>query len=118
MAEIDLFDRMIGSLHGLPDVVSTKASTIRAVTPMIGSSQTFIVQTFRQRESGDTIFVECAGATGYVRLALPPSVADAIARQRSSLTDQSRSKSSRETMERRMESGEVPGFMRRKKKRK
>lgn len=69
----DAFDRLLGALHGLPDIASTKPSTVRAVTPMTGSSQVFIVQTYRQRETGDTIFLECVTKDGTVRIAIPPS---------------------------------------------
>jgi hypothetical protein len=107
---IDLFDRKIGALEGLPDVVSAKPTTLRSVDPMIGDSQTFIVQTYRSREAGDTIFIEQTSANGHVRLVLPPNVADAIARQRESLTGRVRSQSARERMKDRMAAGFVPTF--------
>jgi len=110
----DGFDRLLGSLHGLPDITSTKAATVRAITPLIGTSELFIVQTYRQKEVGDTIFLEAVSKNGTVRLALPPQVADTIARQRDSLTGKSRSRAAKETMKARMERGDVPSFKKRK----
>lgn len=112
----DNFDRMIGSLHGLPDVSSTKPATVRAIIPLIGASQTFIIQTYRQREAGDTVFIELVAAEQNVRIALPPAVADAIARQRSALTDRSRSRAAKELAAERKRQGIVPGFLRGNKK--
>jgi hypothetical protein len=108
----DLFDRTIRALDGLPDVVKTKPSTVRALTPVLGLSQTFIVQTYRQRDQGDSIFVEYIGAEGSLRLALPPVVADTIARQRDVLTDKSRCKAAKAAAADRKARGIVPSFKR------
>ena len=107
----DAYDRLLGSLQGLPDVTTTKASTIRNVTPILGTSELFTVQTYRQRERGDTIFLECSSKDGFVRLALPPSVSDAIARQRDALTGKVRSKIGKASAQARKDRGELPGFM-------
>jgi hypothetical protein len=112
----DGFDRLLGSMHGLPDVTSTKPTTARTITPLLGTSEMFIIQTYRQKEIGDTIFLEAVSKNGTVRLALPPQVADAIARQRDALTGKSRSRAAKENMKVRMERGEVPGFMKKKRK--
>ncbi len=104
----DVFDRLLGGLQGLPDVVHTKPATIRAMVPILGSAQTFIVQTYRQREQGDTIFLECVSADGSLRLATPPKIADAIARQREALTDKARSKAAKAIAQERKERGEKP----------
>jgi len=111
----DLFDKLLGSMHGLPDITSTKPSTVQAISPLLGCTQMFIVQTYRQTASGDTIFLQAVSKEGTVRLALPPQVADAIARQRDALTGKSRSKAAKANMEARMQRGEVPGFIKRKK---
>jgi hypothetical protein len=112
----DSFDRLLGALHGLPDVAVTKPSTIRAVTPMVGTSELYIVQTYRQREAGDTIFLECVRQEGTVRVAIPPAVADAIARQRDTLTGKSRSRASKATAQARKDRGELPGFLKNKRR--
>lgn len=104
----DTFDRLLGGLHGLPDVVSTKAATIRTLVPLLGSAQTFIVQTYRQKDTGDTIFLECVHGDGSFRLAIPPKVSEAIARQREALTDKMRSKAAKAQAQERKERGVVP----------
>jgi len=106
----DSFDRMLGALHGLPDVASTKPSTVRAVTPLTGLSELYIVQTYRQRDTGDTIFIECVREGMTVRMAIPPAVASAIARQRDTLTGKSRSRAAKANAQARKERGELPGF--------
>ena len=104
----DTFDRLIGGLQGLPDVVFTKPTTVRSVTPLIGDAQTFIIQTYRQKDVGDTIFLECVHGAGSFRLALPPRVAEAIARQRDALTTKARSKAARASAQERMNRGDKP----------
>ena len=104
------YDRMISALKGLPDVVEVKPTTVRTVTPMIGASQTFIVQTVRQREVGDHVFLEIVDALGAVRVVLPPAVADCIARQRDSLATKVRRKVAKRLAQERKDRGELPGF--------
>jgi hypothetical protein len=108
----DAYDRMIGALHGIPDVVSTKASTVTHAVPMVGEQSVFTVQTFRQREVGDTVFLVRVSAEGTIRLAIPPAVADAIARQRTALTARVRSRIGKASAQARKDRGELPGFMR------
>jgi len=104
------FDRILAGLDGLPDVTHAGPSTVRSVS-FIGTSQTFIVSTYRQREQGDTIFLEGVSAEGSIRLVIPPKVADAIARQREQLTSKVRRKVGKATAEARKLRGELPGFM-------
>lgn len=106
----DVFDRTIRSLEGLPDTISTKASTVRAQSKVLELTQTFIVQTYRQRDDGDTIFIEYIGKEGSLRLALPPVVADVIARQRDALTGKSRSKAAQAVAADKKARGIVPTF--------
>jgi hypothetical protein len=112
----DTFDRLIGGLDGLPDVVSTKPTPVRTLVPLLGSAQTFLVQTYRQREQGDTIFLECVSAEGTFRLAIPPKVADVIARQREALVAKARSKAAKANAQGRKDRGESPAFLKRKKR--
>jgi hypothetical protein len=107
----DLFDRQIGALHGLPDVLYTKSSVVNTVTEMVGDAQTFTVQTYRQPEIGDTIFLQCVNKNGTIRIALPALVANAIARQREALTSRSRSRRAKAVAQARKDRGELPGFM-------
>lgn len=90
----------------------TKPSTIKNVQIITGKTETFIVETARHSELGDTIFVECMNDDGLVRLALPPRVANAISRQRDSLTARTRSKAAKLIAQERNDRGELPGFMR------
>ena len=112
----DLFDKLLGSLHGLPGVTATKPSTVQAIHPLLGCTQMFIIQTYRQKEEGDVIFIQAVSKEGTVRIALPPAAADALARQRESLTGKSRSRAARENMAARMARGEAPGFLKGKRK--
>jgi hypothetical protein len=105
---VDEFDRLFGQLHGLPDVVSARATTITVAG--LTHTTTFIVQTIRQRNVGDTLFVQKIDKTGSVRIAFPPRVSAAIARQRESLTDTSRSKSAQRLADERKQSGVAVGF--------
>ncbi len=114
-SSVDPFDRLMGNLHGLPDVTHTKPTTVRTMTPLLGTAELFVLQTFRQREEGDTIFLEVVNKAGTVRVALPPAVADAIARQRDALTGKVRSRVAKASMAARMAAGERPGFQKRKK---
>lgn len=109
------FDRLIGALEGLPDVVKSKPSTVRAMLPLIGIARSFIVQTYRQKDRGDTIFIETVGSEGTVRIPIPPQVADAIARQREALTGKSRSRAAKQVMADRMAAGHKPAFLVKKK---
>jgi hypothetical protein len=108
---VDKFDRMMGALVGLPDVTKTLPSTITCQSPLIGEAQTFIVQTFRQREVGDTIFLQYVDGTGSVRIAIPPQAADAICRQRDALTLKVRKRIAKDAAAARKARGELPGFM-------
>ena len=110
-SQITEFDRLFGALKDIPDVVKSKPSTVRAELPLVGISRSFIIQTLRHREKGDTIFLETVGREGSIRIALPPQVADAIARQREALTGKSRSKAAKQAMADRMARGEKPGFL-------
>lgn len=90
---VDAFDRALGEISGLPDVTSSREATI-TVTSIVESS-TFIVQTFRQRDVGDRLFVQRIDKHGSVRMFFPPRVVDAIARQRDALTGKTRSKAAK-----------------------
>lgn len=112
---VDKFDRLMGELVGLPDVTRTKPSTVVTVEPLIGATQTFIIQTIRQKDIGDRIFIQYVDDNGAVRLAIPPAAADAIARQRDALTTKSRKRAARERAQADKAAGKVPGFLRVKK---
>lgn len=92
----DDFDREYGILDGLNETTRTGQTTKRYVPPLgVGGIKTFIVQTVRHREMGDTIFLEVVNGTRPIRLVIPPEVSNVIARQRDSLTTIVRRKAGR-----------------------
>lgn len=78
---MDTFDRIIGSMDGIPGVHKTRPTTIATVQPMLGNSSAHVVQTY-STEEGLYVFIQQVGAEGSVRMVLPPKVAEAIYRQR------------------------------------
>ena len=111
---ISKYDRLYGAMYDV--CLKTKGSTIQNLD-LTGRTETFIVQTMRHAELGDLIFLQQIDESGsVVRMALPPKVANAIATHRESLTAKRRSIASRDVAKERMERGELPGFMRKKKK--
>ncbi len=96
----DDYDRLLGSLAGLPDTLHTKPTTIDVVPFLgVGGSTTFILHTVRQRDQGDTVFLRAVGASNSFRIVLPPAVTNAIARQRGALDTKSRKKGARQAVE-------------------
>lgn len=113
---ISKYDRLRGNLQDL--ALFTKPSTIKNVQTITGKSETFVVETCRHDElggGGDFIFIELVDDSGVVRIALPPRVANVIASQRDSLTSRRRSRAAQRIAKERMERGELPGFMKKKK---
>jgi hypothetical protein len=108
----DAYDRQLSALHDLPDVTRVKPATLRTVPPLgVGGTQVWIVQTYRQRERGDFVFLEVVGTGGATRVAIPPAVANTIARQRDALTAKSRSKAAKATAADRKAQGLKPAFL-------
>lgn len=119
----DHYDRLLGALDGLPGVLSTKPAIAQQVTPILGTSQTFVVRTVRQQERDEqgenaspaafTVFLEhTSRESGLIRIVLPPKVTDLIARQREALTTQARKRTAKRIAQERKARGEVPAFMR------
>jgi hypothetical protein len=113
---VDKFDRMMGALANLPDVAHTSPSTVVTVSPLIGEAQTFVIQTYRQTEVGDTIFIQYMDGEKHVRIAIPPKAADAIARQRDALTTKVRKRIGKQSAAARKARGELPAFQKNKAK--
>lgn len=111
---VDKFDAAFGSLHGKPDTTASPPATRQTLTPFIQGTQTFTVQTIRQRDEGDTIFITYLDAAGSFRMVIPPIVADVIARQRDALSTKNRKRAARERAAADKAAGKVPGFMRKK----
>jgi hypothetical protein len=107
---VSKYDRVRGGLEGI--ALFTKPSTIKNVQDITGKAETFVVETARHEEVGDTIFVECMDELGVTRIALPPRVAKVIAAQRESLTARRRSRAAKTLAKARKDAGIVPGFLR------
>lgn len=111
---VDKFDRMHGSMAGRSDVTRTRPSIVAVHTPLIGATQTYIVETMRshdEKDGGDTVFIQYVDDLGAVRLYLPPAVADCIARQRDALTTKTRKRIGKQTAASLKARGIKPGFM-------
>ena len=80
----DAYDRVMASVDGIPGVRKSRPSTVTAVLPLLGKSQTHVVQTYKT-EDGNYVFVQMVDSEGRARIVLPPKVAAAIYRQRDSL---------------------------------
>jgi hypothetical protein len=91
----DAYDRVIGTIDGLPDVRKARPSTVVSTTPLLGRSQTYVVQTYKDEE-GFFGFVQMVDAEGRARLVLPPKVMAALYRQRDALIRAGRSSRGRE----------------------
>lgn len=105
------FDIRMGELEGVPGIVKSKPTTLTTMVPVVGTTQTFIVQTFRHNELGDTIFLQMLSDREKYRIAIPPAVASAIARQHDAMGTKNRSRSAKQVMADRMARGDwKPGF--------
>jgi len=62
------------------------------------------------------VFVQYVDDQGAVRIVIPPEAADAIARQRDALGTKNRKLAARATAQARKARGEMPGFMKAKRK--
>ena len=91
-----MIDKLFEAVAWLPDVTHTKPSTVVAVLSLIGEAQIWRIQTYRQHDVGDTIFLHCLDGQNQVRVAIPPAAAEAIARQRDALTTKVRRRKSKQ----------------------
>jgi hypothetical protein len=113
--QVSKYDRLYGGLEGL----RTKPSVVKNSETLTGKTETYIVQTIRNSEMGDYVFIEVIDdSTKVTRVSLPPKVADIIVHQRESLTSRSRSAASKRLAQERKERGELPAFLNGNRKRK
>jgi len=87
------FDRIMGTLTGLPGVRMTRPSTVLSAVPIINEVTTAVVQTYRSEDDGFLIFLQIVDANGHDRIVIPDRVAQAIYRQRAALVDRSTAES-------------------------
>lgn len=106
----DEFDRMMGALDGIPGATVTRPSTTMTTHPILGITTNWTTHTVRVPEIGDTIFVQFQDARGGLRFVIPPKVAEAIARQRDSLTGMTRKRVAKRIAAERKAAGKKPGF--------
>ena len=110
----DAYDRAYGQMQGFPH---TRPSTITSSNMMgVGGVRTYIVETFRAPEMGDTVFVQITGPEGLQRIHLPSEVTTVIARQRDVMTTKSRSRAGKARAAADKAAGIAPGFLRNKRK--
>lgn len=91
----DAFDRIIGTIDGLPGVSKARPSTVTTVMPILGNAQTYVVQTYKG-DDGFYVFLQMVDAEGRARVAIPPKVAEAIYRQRDALVKTARKRRARD----------------------
>lgn len=87
---LDTFDRVIGTLHGLPDILASRDTTITEALPIVGRVQTYVVRTYRSREGRFTVCLQTVDAEGRARIVIPPKVVAAMYRQREQLVTRAR----------------------------
>lgn len=108
------FERMLASMKENQAAVKTQAVTKSVVPPMgVGGTQTFIIQSARL-EGKDTVFLQVFGNDVKVQLVLPPEVTRTMARQRDSLTNQTRKRAAQASAQERKDAGIEPAFLRKK----
>ena len=108
----DAYDRAYGQMQGFPH---TRPTTITAANVMgVGGVRSYIIETFRAPECGDTVFVQITGPEGLQRIHLPADVTTAIARQRDRMTTLSRSRAGKARAAADKAAGIMPGFLRKK----
>lgn len=97
---VDPFDRLIGKIDGLPDVSKVRPATVQTVMPILGNAQTYVVQTYKDRDEGFFVFLQVVSAEGGFRVAIPPQVANTVYRQRDALVKRSRRDAGRDRWDR------------------
>lgn len=97
----DFYDRVMGSLTMRGDVTKSQP-VLRRSTSMVGTTETFNVQTFKHERQGvkprkdgstpmgETVFIEYTSARGLARYVLPPEVVDVIILQKAWLDAKAR----------------------------
>ena len=122
-SRLDKFDLAFGALEGRPGVTMTRPTTVVSTLPIVGTAQTFIVQTVRSKDETNekaqpqfTTFIQYVDAESVARLVVPPPVTEVIARQREALAGRARVKAARTAAATRKERGIEPAFLRKKKR--
>lgn len=86
----DVYDKAIGLIDGTPGTRKARPSTVVSVEPMLGDSETYVVQTYKT-EDGFYGFIQKINRAGGARFVLPPKAMAALFRQKDALIKASRS---------------------------
>jgi hypothetical protein len=103
----DLFSRTQRQLRDNPGALSS-ASTINA-TDFYGNTETWVVETFRQEDGRELVFIQRNSSTGGERWVLPVEVTAALARHRDQLAARVRRRAGHRLVAQRKERGDVLG---------
>jgi hypothetical protein len=101
------FSRELRSLRDNPGAVSS-ASTIHT-QDFYGNSATWVLETFRDGDGDQKVFIQKIDELGGARLVLPPEVTAALARHRDQLSTKVRRRQGHRLVAQRRERGDVLG---------
>lgn len=118
--QIDSYDRALGDVVATSGALAAKMFVKDTIAPITGQALTYMVQTYRvmKAKDGDEqesrpefwMFVKFIEGNKAIKIALPPVVCDAIARQREALTGKARKKAAKRGAATRKALGIVPNF--------
>lgn len=103
----DLFSRTLRRLLDNPGALSS-SSTIRA-TDFYGNTETWVVDTFRDPDGSEVVFLQRNGAEGGSRFILQADVTKALSRHRDQLSARARRRQGHRLVAQRKERGDVLG---------
>ena len=103
----DLFSRELRALRDDPGAHSS-TSTIQT-QDFYGNAATWVLETFRNADGKETVFIQRVDATGGQQLVLPAAVAAALARHRDQLGARARRRQGHRLVAQRLERGDKLG---------
>lgn len=104
------FDRSMDSFKDNQAAVKAGPSQKRIAGPFGLGNQLWSVETYRI-DGQDTIFLECYGDAGQVRLVIPPAIARIVVRQYDALGGKSRRRAAAASAQERKDAGIEPAFL-------
>ena len=103
----DAFSTALRSLTANPGAVRTSSKI--DIVDLYGTSETWVVDTFRTEGGDETVLLQRIDGNGGLRLVLPPAVTEALTRQRDRATTVNRKRGARRAMETRIARGDTIG---------
>ena len=100
------WEKIRGAFEGVPGF-KRRRSTIDATIPLIGTTTTYVVETWHTDDQ-DFLFLQIMDAKGGQRIALPPEVVHAIYNQRRGIVRQVRKDAAKRAAQTRAANGLVP----------